>query len=153
MGMFLSVDTVPGNQQGMNPYQYVEDNPETHNDPSGHCWPLCTMLIGAVIGATISVGTTVVTNAVQGKPTYMGQIAQATVVGALSGAVAGLADPLAKIAVGVLSSGAGQMVSNAMSGRSASFRSWVKCGSVFSSTALAKNGLPALPHQNRTLGC
>jgi len=121
MGMFLSVDTVQGNQQGMDPYQYVGDNPETHNDPSGHCWPLCTMLIGAVLGAAISVGATVVTNAVQGKPTSMGQIAQAAVVGAVSGAVAGLAGPeagpLAKIAVGALSSGAGQMVSNAMSGK------------------------------------
>jgi RHS repeat-associated protein len=121
MGMFLSVDTVQGNQQGMNPYQYVGDNPETHNDPSGHCWPLCTMLIGAVIGAAISVGATVVTNAVQGKPTSMGQIAQAAVVGAVSGAISGLvgpeAGPIAKIAVGALSSGAGQMVGNAMSGK------------------------------------
>jgi hypothetical protein len=105
----------------MNPYQYVGDNPETHNDPSGHCWPLCTMLIGAAIGAVIGVASTVVTNAVQGKPTSMGQIAQAAVVGAVSGAIAGLAGPeagpLAKVAIGALSSGAGQLVGNAMSGK------------------------------------
>ena len=121
IGMFLSADTVQGNQQGMNPYQYVGDNPETHNDPSGHCWPLCTMLIGAAIGAAMGVATTVVTNAVQGKSTSMGQIAQAAVVGAVSGAVAGLvgpeAGPVAKVVVGALSSGAGQLVGNAMSGK------------------------------------
>jgi RHS repeat-associated protein len=119
MGMFLSVDTVQGNQQGMNPYQYVGDNPETHNDPSGHCWPLCTMLLGAVIGAAISVGTTVIGNAIQGKPTSAGDIAKAAVVGAVSGAISGLAGPeagpIAKVAIGALSSGAGQLVSNALS--------------------------------------
>jgi len=34
-GVFLSVDTKQGNMQGMNPYAYVNGNPETHSDPSG----------------------------------------------------------------------------------------------------------------------
>ena len=121
VGRFVRSDNVQDNSKGMDPYAYVGDNPETRNDPSGHCWPLCTMLIGAVIGAAISVGTTVISNAVQGKSTSLGEIAQSAVVGAVSGAVAGLAGPeagpLAKVAVSALSSGAGQMVSNAMSGK------------------------------------
>ena len=36
VGVFLSADTVQGNAQGMNPYGYVNGNPETHSDPSGH---------------------------------------------------------------------------------------------------------------------
>ncbi|HEU5376790.1 MAG TPA: RHS repeat-associated core domain-containing protein [Ktedonobacteraceae bacterium] len=120
-GRFVRADTVQNNTGGMDPYAYVGDNPETRNDPSGHCWPLCTMLIGAVIGAAVSVATTVVSNAVQGKPTSLGEIAQSAVVGAVSGAVAGLAGPeagpLAKVAVGALSAGAGQLVTNAMSGK------------------------------------
>src|SRR5712692_8039002 len=35
VGVFLSADTVEGNPQGMNPYAYVNGNPETHSDPSG----------------------------------------------------------------------------------------------------------------------
>jgi RHS repeat-associated protein len=32
---FLSADTVQGNMQGMDPYTYVGQNPETLNDPTG----------------------------------------------------------------------------------------------------------------------
>jgi RHS repeat-associated protein len=120
-GRFVRADNVQDNSTGMDPSAYVGDNPETRNDPSGHCWPLCTMILGAVIGAAISVATTVVSNAVQGTPTSLGELAQAAVVGAVSGAVSGLAGPeagpVAKMAVGALASGAGQMASNAMSGK------------------------------------
>jgi RHS repeat-associated protein len=34
-GVFLSADTVEGNDSGMNPYAYVGGNPETFTDPSG----------------------------------------------------------------------------------------------------------------------
>lgn len=37
IGRFLSADTVEGNMQGVDPYAYVSDNPETSNDPTGHC--------------------------------------------------------------------------------------------------------------------
>jgi len=33
--VFLSADSVQGNAQGMNPYDYVGGNPETHSDPTG----------------------------------------------------------------------------------------------------------------------
>ncbi len=35
VGRFLSADTKQGNMQGMDPYSYVGNNPETMNDPSG----------------------------------------------------------------------------------------------------------------------
>jgi filamentous hemagglutinin len=79
------------------------------------------MILGAVIGAAVSVTTTVVSDAVQGKTPSLGEVAQAAVVGAVSGAVSGLvgpeAGPLVKVAVGALASGAGQMAGNAMSGK------------------------------------
>ena len=34
-GVFLSADSVQGNVQGMNPYGYVNGNPETNTDPTG----------------------------------------------------------------------------------------------------------------------
>jgi hypothetical protein len=79
------------------------------------------MIIGAVLGAAISVGTTLVSDAIQHKTPSMGEIAQSAVVGAVSGAISGLvgpeAGPIAKIAVGAIASGAGQMAGNAMSGK------------------------------------
>ncbi len=35
VGQFLSIDTISGNMQGMDPYAYVGGNPETKNDPTG----------------------------------------------------------------------------------------------------------------------
>jgi len=45
-GVFLSPDSVQGNESGMNPYAYVAGNPETLTDPTGQriadCWnPQC----------------------------------------------------------------------------------------------------------------
>ena len=37
-GIFLSADTKEGNAQGMNPYAYVAQNPETLTDPSGQMY-------------------------------------------------------------------------------------------------------------------
>ncbi len=36
VGRFLSADTTQGNAQGMDPYSYVGNNPETKNDPTGN---------------------------------------------------------------------------------------------------------------------
>ncbi len=120
-GRFTRADTVQNNAGGMDPYAYVGDNPVTRTDPGGHCWPLCTMLIGAVIGAAVNVGMTVIGNAIAGKPTTPGEVLQSAVVGAVSGAVSGLvgpeAGPVAKVAVGALANGVGQMAGNALSGK------------------------------------
>jgi RHS repeat-associated protein len=35
VGMFLSADTVEGDTQGLDPYSYVQGNPETATDPTG----------------------------------------------------------------------------------------------------------------------
>jgi len=35
VGQFLSADTVEGNRSGLDPYAYVDGNPETKNDPTG----------------------------------------------------------------------------------------------------------------------
>src|SRR5579884_3684586 len=38
-GVFLSADKVQGNWQGMDPYGYVDGNPETRSDPTGQYIP------------------------------------------------------------------------------------------------------------------
>ncbi len=59
--------------------------------------------------------------AIAGKPTTPGEVLQSAVVGAVSGAVSGLvgpeAGPVAKVAVGALANGVGQMAGNALSGK------------------------------------
>jgi RHS repeat-associated protein len=40
-GVFLSADTVEGNDSGMNPYAYAGGNPATYNDPSGERYTEC----------------------------------------------------------------------------------------------------------------
>jgi RHS repeat-associated protein len=118
---FLSADTVQGDMQGMDPYDYVGGNPETRNDPSGHCWPLCTMLIGAAIGALVGGGVSAVSQLASGNGVNWGEVGKQAVVGAISGAVAGLAGPeagvLTQAAVGAASGAVGQAASNVMNNK------------------------------------
>jgi len=54
VGVFLSADAVEGNGVGRDPYAYVGDNPETKNDPTGHC-PIClgAIFIAAWLGSLV----------------------------------------------------------------------------------------------------
>lgn len=106
VGRFVSADTVQGNSKGMDPYNYVGSNPETHNDPTGQCWPFCTILAGIVAGAVIGavVGTAVqaVSNVVQHKAITDGLVESAVnglVSGAITGGIAGSGIGLGALAV------------------------------------------------------
>ncbi|HEX9069954.1 MAG TPA: RHS repeat-associated core domain-containing protein, partial [Ktedonobacterales bacterium] len=74
-GQFTSTDTVlPGSSfslWGLSRYAWVAGNPETHGDPSGHCWPVCTILIGAVIGGGQCVRCATETFRQSGADTHM----------------------------------------------------------------------------------
>ncbi len=154
-GQFVRSDNVQDNSKGDNPYAYVGDNPETRNDPTGHCWPWCTALIGAVIGAAVNVGTTLVSDAVQHKAPSWGEVAQSAVVGAVSGAITGVvgpeAGPVARVAAGAIASGVSQMAGNAMSGKplmdgvvGATVAGGVTGGLIEGAGALFKNGANAV---------
>jgi len=121
-GTFTSADSVlPGggmDPAGLDRYAYVEDNPTTHLDSNGHCWPFCTMLIGAVVGAVVGAATSVVTQVASGQGVNWGEVGKQAAIGAVSGAISGLAGPEAgpfvRGAVDGVASAAGQMVSNAL---------------------------------------
>ncbi|HEV2238271.1 MAG TPA: RHS repeat-associated core domain-containing protein, partial [Ktedonobacterales bacterium] len=56
-GQFAQADTaLPASGYdpwGLSRYAYVGGNPETKLDPDGHCFPLCTMIVGALICAAV----------------------------------------------------------------------------------------------------
>lgn len=131
-GRFVRSDTVQDNSNGSDPYAYVGNNPETRNDPSGHCWPWCTALIGAAIGAVVGVViTTAKSVIVDHKPPSLGEVLGAAASGALSGVVIGVLGPGASlgaaVGIGALSGALGgaaggavqQVASNLASGKGA----------------------------------
>ena len=100
-GRFVRADTKQNNAGGMDPYAYVGDNPETRNDPTGHCWPWCTAILGAVIGAVVGTVVSVAQQASSGKPIDWGAVAGAATAGALVGAAVGAVGPVAAAGFGI----------------------------------------------------
>jgi RHS repeat-associated protein len=87
---FVSADSTASQ---LNRYAYVGGNLATRVDPDGHCWPLCTMFIGAVIGAVVGAASSVVTQVASGQGVDWSQVGAS----AASGAVSGLAGPEAGV--------------------------------------------------------
>ena len=93
MGRFMSPDwaakasPVPyatfDDPQSLNLYSYVRNNPLTRVDADGHCWPWCTALLGAALGA----GAETIHEAIQGKGFSGGKITAAAVGGAVVGVI------------------------------------------------------------------
>ena len=65
LGRFVSADTVvpgAGNPQALNRYTYAGNSPLNGTDPDGHCYPLCTVAAGALIGTVLGAGVQVISN-------------------------------------------------------------------------------------------
>jgi RHS repeat-associated protein len=93
LGRFTSPDTIiPLASQGVQAwdrYAGMNNNPVRYNDPSGHCLILCTMIIGAAVGAIVgAVGYTAYT-AATGTEFNTGHMLMAAGAGAIAGAVIG----------------------------------------------------------------
>ncbi|MGH9477465.1 MAG: RHS repeat-associated core domain-containing protein, partial [Terriglobales bacterium] len=106
LGRFLTPDwgdspeAVPyadlSNPQSLNLYAYVQNNPVTDADTDGHCWPWCTALAGAAIGAVVGGVTEYPHEAIAHHTldTWNGdKILHAAAGGAVAGTAIGVAGP------------------------------------------------------------
>jgi len=92
LGRFISPDDIIpdlNNPQSLNRYSYVGDSPCTHNDPDGHCYPLCSILAGAGIGALAGAAIYAATTAASGRQFNWRDLGIATATGAVGGALIG----------------------------------------------------------------
>lgn len=101
-GRFMQRDTVLGATTSpitLHRYLYAADSPITQRDPSGRCAILCGAVIGAAVGAGVSLVT--YSAATIGNGTWTWQdAAKATGVGLVAGAVAGALLPLTLVGGG-----------------------------------------------------
>lgn len=124
-GQFISPDSTlvsnGANLWGLSRYAYVDGNPATKTDPDGHCWPLCTILAGAAIGALVGGGISILSQAATGSCCDWKQVATDTAVGAVSGAVTATLGPVGGVVTTAIVHTAvgagGQLVTNAIMGK------------------------------------
>jgi hypothetical protein len=100
--------------QSLNLYQYVGNNPLARADKDGHCWPVCTALIGAAVGAIAGAGAEYIGEKIKGEKVDGSKILHAAEGGALAGAITGIAGPEAGIAVKLGASVGGQVIGGAV---------------------------------------
>jgi len=87
----------PSDPQSLNRYSYVLNRPTTGSDPDGHCFPVCTAIVGGVVGAVagaaIAAVPTMIQNAQNHQPLTANidpaQVGKAAAMGFLAGAAAG----------------------------------------------------------------
>jgi RHS repeat-associated protein len=111
-----------GDPQSLNLYGYVKNNPTTRSDADGHCYPWCTVAVGAVVGGIAGGGTELLHQAFTGTGKVdWSKVGNAAAGGAVTGAIVGLAGPEAglgaKVAIGVGGSVVGGGVERSFNGQ------------------------------------
>ncbi len=77
------------NPQALNRYTYTGNNPVRFTDPDGHCWPICTAAIGAVVGAGVGAGLYWLNVQSSGQEFNWNEAAVAAGTGTVAGALIG----------------------------------------------------------------
>jgi RHS repeat-associated protein len=120
LGRFNQPDSIipdQNNVQSWDRFAYVGNNPCRYTDPDGHCWPVCTLIAGGLIGGAIGAGLYLANPANRGENFSLGEMALATGVGAVAGAA--IATVPGAVAAGSITAGAGLTLTSAAIGMSA----------------------------------
>ena len=138
LGRFISADVYLSTGQGVlghNAYAYCLNNPNNRIDPDGELGLFGSTLIGALVGAAISVVTNGIANVINGDDFFVGA-AKAAVSGAVSGALTVLTGG---VAAAVTSSVVRQIAIDAALGGAISVVSDVVVGNIESVGDAAKS--------------
>jgi RHS repeat-associated protein len=111
LGRFAQADTIipaASNSQSWDRFAYVGNNPCRNTDPDGHCWPLCTVIIGAVVSGVVDAAIQYHRN----KSIDWKEVAVAATIGGVAGLIgAAVIAPLAEAAGAFALAGAGYVAS------------------------------------------
>ena len=102
------------NPQSLNLYGYVGNNPLSRADKDSHCYPVCTAIVGGLIGAGVNVGITYFTNPNATRADYAGAAASGFITGAVAG-VTGGASLGAQVGVNAVANVVGGVVERSIS--------------------------------------
>lgn len=105
LGRWTRLDPIRYLAGDNNLYRSIGNQPVNTTDPSGLVWPFST-IAGAVIGAVVGGGAQIVSNLVNGRPTFQG-VGGAMVGGAVTGAIVGTVGPTGFAATTLTGAGAG----------------------------------------------
>ena len=105
LGRWTSLDPIRYLAGDTNLYRSIGNQPVNTTDPSGLVWPFST-IAGAVIGAVVGGGAQIVSNLVNGRPTFQG-VGGAMVGGAVTGAIVGTVGPAGLATTALTGAGAG----------------------------------------------
>jgi RHS repeat-associated protein len=108
------------NPQSLNLYGYEGNNPLSKADKDGHCWPLCTIIAGATVGAVTGAGIEAATEYFSTGKVDLTKVGNAALGGLVTGAIVGAAGPeagvLAKAAIGAVAGVTGGAVERGVNG-------------------------------------
>jgi hypothetical protein len=112
MGRWMSPDwaakpeavpySILDNPQSLNLYGYVLNNPLSRADADGHCWPLCTILAGAAVGAITGGAIEAGTEYFSTGKIDRTKVGNAALGGLVTGVIIGAAGPEAGLAAKAL---------------------------------------------------
>ena len=123
IGRCISPDTTdvltatPTDVTDKNLFAYCDNNPVMRSDQGGRFW---NIVIGAVVGATINMVSSIISEAIEGDFTWkdVGQIAISTVIGAAEGALTAVC-PAASSAISAVASATDTAINGIIDGDSA----------------------------------
>ncbi|VTR94318.1 rhs repeat-associated core domain-containing protein : RHS repeat-associated core domain protein OS=Singulisphaera acidiphila (strain ATCC BAA-1392 / DSM 18658 / VKM B-2454 / MOB10) GN=Sinac_0291 PE=4 SV=1: RHS_repeat: RHS_repeat [Gemmata massiliana] len=91
LGRWVSLDPIRFSAGDVNFYRTIGNQPTNTTDPSGLVWP-ASAIVGGLVGGIVGGGGQLVSNLIEGRPTWQG-VGGAAAGGAVTGAIVGTVGP------------------------------------------------------------